>query len=184
MQTKQNSGQVRLRRNSGGQVLIEAFVSISIATIGLIGVLSLMTSAVSANRNVAERFTATYLAGEGIEVVKSVISANYAEGRAWNTGLSEGSYELTYDTTGADLGAARIGSDPTIESNRVLRHNETSGLYSYDSSGAETTYTRTVQLTAVNADELKVVSLVSWIGRGGSEGRVFVEDHFFDWRPR
>ncbi len=174
------------RKNERGQILIESIVSISIASVALIGILSILSNAVAAGRGISERFTATYLAAEGIEVVKGIIDINYAQGLAWNADLSTGSYELSYDTVQSatsGLDSERISSDLFVTSTLPLHYSVTLGLYSYVSSGALTRFYRTVQVTNVDADELQIVSIVEWEPRPGKTDSMSVEDHFFNWRP-
>ena len=86
-----------------GQILIEAIIALSALTIGFLGILALLSSSLSLNRVISDNYTATYLAAEGIEVVKNAIDRNYilqAGGSLvpWNNNLSEGTYEVEYDS--------------------------------------------------------------------------------------
>ena len=86
-------------RGKEGSLLIESIVSINIALIGLLGVLGLLSSSLSLNRDMGQKIIATYLAAEGIEVVKNLIDLNYVDGNvAWNERINTGSYELSYNS--------------------------------------------------------------------------------------
>ncbi len=165
---------MKLKPNSG-QVLIESIVAISIGIVGLLGFLHLLTQAVTINKNVGQQFVATYLAAEGIEVVKGLIDANYVNERAWNDGFSsDGSYEIQYDDT-----ALR-----STTGNKLYYHPLT-GIYDYSSTGAlQTQFQRTVRYENLRSgQELKIVSVVEWATRDDIE-EVKLESHFFDWRWR
>ena len=163
--------------HSSGQVLIEAIVAISIGVVGLLGFLQLLTQAVSINKDVGQKFVATYLAAEGIEIVKSLVDENYTASTptAWGTGLRDGSYEVAYNSTALD-------SDLGARSTAVLNYDFISGLYSYG-AGNPTLFVRTIELINIGTpdNELKVVSIVQWTARGEVK-EVMLEDHFFDWR--
>lgn len=170
-------------KDNNGQIMIESIIAITVGVIALTGILNLLTNSLGVNRDVGQRFTATYLAMEGVEITKSLIDANYANGQPWNRLLSDGSYEFQYNTidpTGAEIsGGGR--------SNNVLYFDSSDGIYSYDTNGTETRFKRTIFIDNMDrgddpgADEMKVRSLVEW-PEGDSTREIIIEDHFFDWR--
>ncbi|HDY73477.1 MAG TPA: hypothetical protein ENH86_02830 [Candidatus Jorgensenbacteria bacterium] len=169
------------KRYGEGQVLIEAIVAISIGVVGLLGFLQLLTQAVSINKDVGQKFVATYLAAEGIEIVKSLVDENYTATprAAWGTGLADGSYEVAYNATA-------LGSNLGARSTAVLNYDFTSGLYDYTAGEISTSFIRTIELTNLGTggdNELKVVSIVQWTARGETK-KVILESHFFNWRLR
>lgn len=172
-------------KNNEGQIMIESIIAITVGVIALTGILNLLTNSLGINRDVGQRFTANYLAMEGIEITKSLIDSNYANGDPWNDGLSDGSYEFEYDTT--EPTTSRISD--AERSNNVFYFNSSNGIYSYDSTGnTETRFRRTIFIDNINrdgeggADEMKVKSIVEW-PEGDSDREIIIEDHFFDWRP-
>ena len=64
------------KKNREGSLLIESIVAISVAVVGILGVLGLLSRAFAIQRDVGQRFIGTYLASEGIEVVKGIIDTN------------------------------------------------------------------------------------------------------------
>src|SRR3989344_2698906 len=143
--------------NLSGQFLVEAIVAISIIVVGLLGILSLLSSALSLNRVVADQYTASYLAAEGIEVVKSIIDRNVIAGNGdgitpWNQGLS-----------GCTSGCEVQYKSENLEANqrRTFCFNVISGVYSYECAGGQATnFTRTIRVNFVSADEIRVNSEV------------------------
>ena len=154
-----------------GQALLEAIIAGSVLTVGFLGLLALLARSLSVNRVVADNYVGTYLAGEGIEVVKNMIDANILQGRPWNSGLRDGAYEVEYNSRSL-----------TPSRDRFLSFDPVSNLYGYGAS-RETSYTRAVSLSLIGADEISVNSLVSWTTRGGGNFQINLEDHFFNWRP-
>lgn len=161
-------------KRQSGQVLIESVVSISLVTVGLLGILTLLSNSIAFNRNVTNKFVATYLAAEGIEVIKNIEDTNFTHrdrGDLWNLHLNDGTYEIAYDSAG----------DLTAATSRPLLFDSSTGVYNYDPSGQPTIFTRTVQITNRPPYELIVTSTVQWVDKGKPE-QVELEDHFFNWR--
>ena len=157
-------------RGAKGQSLIEAMVAIGIIVFGILSTLGLLSRALSLNRVVSDQFTATYLAAEGIEVVKNLIDANIIQGRPWNSGLTTGSFEADYNS---------LLFEPN--QGRRLLLDLASGHYSYD-GGNPTSFVRTINIELIGSEEIKVSPVVAWRTRGGGNFEVRLEDHFFNWR--
>lgn len=149
---------------------MESLIAITIATVGLLGMFSLLSRSLSLTRVIADRYAAANLAGEGIEIVKNLIDNNILAARPWNRGLATGSYEVEYD---ADL---------LPYAGRKLFFSPTSGFYSHDTAGRETNFRREVRLERIGSDEIRVNSIVKWTSRGGGEFSIDLEDHFFNWQ--
>lgn len=162
--------QDKLQR-SNGQVLIESVVAISVGLVGILGFLHLLTSSIAIAKDVNTELTATYLAAEGLEVVRSIIDQSYVDGEPWNTNIGSGSYEVVYNSPSLMTNA-----------NRYLHFDEDTGLYSYDAAGMLTAYRRVLSITE-DSSRAHIISTVTWMMRGGEEEHVAVEDFFFDWRP-
>ncbi len=154
-----------------GQAIIEALVSLSALTVGFLGIFALLSQSFSLNRTVSNNYIANYLATEGIEVVKNVIDNNTINSRAWDSGLTDGTFEVDYSSLSL-----------SANQNRLLGFDPTAHLYSYSGS-SPTPFRRTVTLTDLSGTQLKVVSQVNWVDRGGGTFQVTLEDHFYHWRP-
>jgi len=163
-----------MRLNHGtrnGQALIEALVAMGILTVGFMGIMELLSRSLSLNRVVAQQYIGSYLAAEGIEVVKNMVDTNVINGRIWNSGLDVGTYEVEYGSGALEANSSRNFSlDPVT------------GIYDY-SGTANTTFKRRVEISYPNTDEMRVNSITDWITRGGGTFSVNTEDHFFNWRP-
>ncbi len=155
-----------------GQLLIESMIAISIITIGLLGIIGLLSRSMSLNRVVSDQFTANYLAMEGIEVVKNLVDANVIQSKPWNQDFTSGSFELDYQRHNLPL---------EFNQNRPILFDSTNGHYSYQ-SGSPTSFIRTINIELIGSEEIKVNSIVNWKTRGGGRFEVNLEDHFFNWR--
>lgn len=152
---------------------MEALVALSIIAIGLMGAFSLISNSMALNRVVSERHVATYLAAEGIELVKNLIDANAIKKKPWNQGLSQaGDYEIDYND-----------SQLTSFQDKFLQYNDQTNFYGYD-SGIPSKYKRKITISYPSGlDQIRVNSIVTWEGRGDIKTRTInLEDRFFNWR--
>jgi len=149
-----------------GQTIVEAMVGVTVIVIGLLGVLSLVGRSLAINNDVRAQFVATYLAAEGIEVVRNIIDANYARGDVWDSNINSGTYSISWDSTSLETAT-----------NQLLRFD--GNQYGY-AAGDATPYQRTIRVVN-NGSDISVESEVTWVARGDNES-VLLEDHFFNWR--
>ncbi len=165
--------------NKDGYLLVELIVAISLLTVGFLGFLGLISRSISLNSVISDQFVANYLASEGIEVVKNLIDANVIQKRPWNDGFgNEKCYEVDYKTM--NISEATETNCPSNSVNSI-RFDSSTGVYSY-AVGNPVKFYRTVHITPVSNDEIKVNSVVKWVGRGSIKNEINLEDHFFNWR--
>ena len=70
--------------NNSGQSLVEMLVAISIVVVSLLGILVLVNRSLGYNKVASEYYTATYLAAEGIEIVKNFFDRSFLTSIAGN----------------------------------------------------------------------------------------------------
>jgi len=156
-----------------GQIMVETMVALGMVVIGLLGLLSLLSSSIGINRVLSDQYIGTYLASEGIEVVKNIIDSNVAAGKGYNNGLDG-------CTTGCVF--QYDSSAPMNKSvNTPILFDAQNNVYSYD-NGSQTPFSRSVTITPGDRDELIVTSHVTWTTRGSITQDVTLEDHFYNWR--
>ena len=166
-----------------GQSIIEAMVALSILIIGFLGTIALINRSIGLNRVVADNYTATYLAAEGIEVTKNLIDGNYLKynanpfvyGFALCLELRPCEWEVEYDTNW------ETNPPVTRASGRQLWYDDTRKLYTYSNFGEISPFTRIIKIYLVGGDQLVVNSEVTWRTRGGGISTVNLEDRFYNW---
>ncbi|MCR4328091.1 MAG: hypothetical protein NUV53_01070 [Patescibacteria group bacterium] len=186
---------MRILQAQKGFFIIEAMISLSLLTVGFLGLLTLLASSLGLNRVVTDTYIANYLAIEGVEIIKNVIDANVAHGQnfnkncIWSTGFNaEKTYEIDAQipsVTPSDSGCPGevLVGDIMIGAGRPLKFDVSSGEYEYD-TGTNSVFRRRVTVSPVNDNELRVNSVVAWTTRGGGNFTVNVEDHLYNWsRP-
>ena len=149
-----------------GFTLIEVMVAISIMLIGIVGLYSLIPKIVSITGANNNKFTASQLAREGIEIVRNIRDTNWLEEENWQEGLDNGDWRAQYDKEFL----LSFSDEPLkIDGN---------GFYNYD-SGETTKFKRKLSLSNPEADVLNIKVQVTWSG----EGSPFeVEENLYDWR--
>lgn len=123
-------------------MLVESIVALSLVVIGLLGIIALISRSVSLNSNVINRFVASALAAEGIEVVKNIIDSNFAtKGANWNNGFSDAFYEISFicATPNSPPASCRSigGADESNMPDSAFNHTRylkrgSDGAYGYD----------------------------------------------------
>ncbi|MCD6500497.1 prepilin-type N-terminal cleavage/methylation domain-containing protein [bacterium] len=149
-----------------GFTLIEVLTAISVMTIGILGIYALVPRVISISGINTDRFIASQLAREGIEIVRNIRDGNALEGVAFDEGLSDGNWRVQYDK---DFLLAPADEPLKMDAN---------GFYNYD-SGSPTKFKRKVILSHLGADSLKVKVEVSWPGSGSP---LVVEENLHNWR--
>jgi len=175
-----------------GQTIMEMVVALSVLTIGLLGIITLLNVSLGLNRVVADNYRGTYLAAEGVEIVKSLVTTNAEKKITWCSGLPSGDYELDYRVRVPELGTYDcLAPYPGLDNaaNQPLRLHATSHLYDYDRSGSvPTIFYRTVSISyepaGPNAEDDKMIvqSVVHWKDRTG-DNRVDLIDYIFNPAP-
>ncbi|MHA1481959.1 MAG: type IV pilus modification PilV family protein [Candidatus Heimdallarchaeaceae archaeon] len=156
-----------------GFSLIEVITAIFILTVGVGGAFSLIYQTLSAVYIVRSELMASFLAQEGVEVVKNLRDNAWLESRAatstsWLTHLGSGDYRLDYLTQ--DLNTTYGGTYMKIDSNGFIG-------YSGDTT---TNFTRKVSLTNVSTTTVGVVVTVEW-QTGGRPHSLEVRENITNW---
>lgn len=163
----------RKKKNSAFS-LLDVIFAIGIILVGLIGVVMLLRFVILAGRLSNDRFVATNLAQEGIEIVRAIRDSNWVAGQSWNSGLGSGTWQVQYSQTSL---LSNTGSYLNIDS---------SNFYSYN-SGQATKFKRTIYIypdtaaclaSAASGDCLSVVSSVTW----SPSYSINIEDRLYNWR--
>jgi hypothetical protein len=170
-------------KNIKGQAIVESIIALSVLTIGFLSLIALMSNAIGLSKVNSEYYVATYLAAEGIEVVKNIIDTNViTSGISWNQYLNDGLYEVEYNTQGSELSSKKI-NDPRVS--RYLNFDLNNKIYNY-STGVRTPFKRVIEIKNITINpndpinHIRVKSTVFWTSRGGAQFQVDLEDHFYN----
>ncbi len=176
------------QKNSKSFSLLGVMIAIFIITTGIVGVIGLITNTISRSKITGHRVIATGLAQEGIEIVKDIRGTNWMNGDAWDDGIIDGTYQVSYLMTGL----LDNGSFPLSEKMRF----STSGdgysvcnpvvpacLATFDQ---ETIFTRIVEILHnpdgdASTEDIMSKCTVSWEERGNVQN-VIIENWLYNWR--
>lgn len=159
-----------------GFTMLEVIVAISMLTVGIIGASALITQTISLAATSSNRLIASFLAQEGIELVRNIRDRNWLQGLNWDSGLDPdpNGYQIDYDDS--DLSPYSDLSFLKIDSN----------LYNY-SSGNLTKFKRKITLSVPSTSEcpagdcFSVKVEVFWQEKRGS--RTFLaQENLYNWR--
>ncbi|MCX7589353.1 MAG: hypothetical protein N2Z85_00215 [Patescibacteria group bacterium] len=154
-------------KNRRGQALVESIIALSVLTLGFLSLIGLLNNSIGLTKVANENYVATYLASEGIEIVKNIIDNNRLQKIAWNSGLNNGDYEVEYSS---------LSLQPY--QNRFLKFDNQNGVYNY-SNGTNTIFKRKINIQNL-VDAIKVTSIVSWTSRGEAQYNIQLEDVFYN----
>jgi prepilin-type N-terminal cleavage/methylation domain-containing protein len=148
-----------------GFTLIEIIMAILVMTIGIVGIYAILPRIISVTATHIDRFIASQLAKEGIEIVRNIRDTNWLEGESFDNGLSDGDWRVQYN---------KDYLLPFLD--EPLRIDQ--GFYNYD-QGELTKFKRKVTLSHPQPDILNVKVQISWPGKGSP---FEVEENLHDWR--
>lgn len=144
---------------SKGFTIMEVMTAIFILTVGVGAALSLMNQTLATGSVIEQKLIASYLAQEGIEIVRNIRDSTWLEKRvnpgiSWDEYLGVGDWEADYDSLTLDF---YTGTPLNIQ---------TDGFYGYGIADAQTSFKRKITIEKPGADEIKVIVDVTWEERG------------------
>ncbi|MDO8600538.1 MAG: prepilin-type N-terminal cleavage/methylation domain-containing protein [bacterium] len=191
------------KRKALGFTLLETVVALAILTAAIVGPMSLVSRGIAGARTSKNRVIGSYLAQEGMEVVRGIKENNALAGKTanagvcndsdqWDFGLCPGSGPLAWRANILNLTLEPGGDSPVL-----LDYDSSSGnpgLYNYQ-SGNQTIFTRTVEIFVPSGPEvdaesgfsippediLDVVITVFW-REGLSTREVELVERFYNWQ--
>jgi len=192
----------KYKKKSAGFTMIEVVIALFVLTVAVIGVYNAFSIMAVATAQMSDRFTAAYLAQEGIEIIRNMRDNNWLKDPQvdWTAGLLCGSppchWQADYTTGTSAPGAFPLqdwsGNDETGGSHLNINSNS---FYYYDLSNPnETKFRRKITIDSVrnSANEtvaLKVSATVFWeekpnivnIDFPAQPGSITAEDYLYNW---
>lgn len=160
-------------KKRGGSVMIESLIAMVLIVVGLLGLFKLIANSASRSMEAVHKLQATYLAAEGIEVVKNILDTNYARGSfSISSGALPNNLNVSYSTTNSDIG--------TITNDAVFFYN--GRFYQSNEGLSQTIFKRTLTISG-GGDSFTVTAKVSWKEENGKDFSVTLTDNFYRWRP-
>ena len=170
-------------RFKSGFTLVEALVALSILIVGIISGFILVTKALYDVTIIQDRLTASFLAQEGVELVRQIRDSNYLK----SLGGTSTDWDNNLKTDGDYLISANIDTGTVILplpfwQDKSLYYHPSSGVYNYDNSGGavSTVFKRKINIKHLSTDEIQVQAIMGWQSKGINFNLV-VEDHLFNW---
>lgn len=132
--------------------LLEVLIAIFVLTIGVMAAFGSIAQTISATTFARDRLIASYLAQEGIEIVKNIRDSNWIKGDVWTSGLYLGTDRQ------ADYRDSFL-SFP-FNSNTYLSLNNSLG-YHYGIA-PQSKFSRRIRVDQIGANELEITVQVFW----------------------
>lgn len=191
---------------NAGFTLLETIVALAILSAAIVGPMSLVSSGITSLRTSKNRVIASYLAQEGVEVVRLVKENNallgYIDNSApcdmippfdskWNSGVCPGVWQAYINDNQIENSGFALKTD---DGNPLLLDPGNPGLYNHR-FGNPTIFTRRVEISVPAGPEVDSVSglsilpedmldaevIVSWRdGLGARE--VILTERFYNWQ--
>jgi len=177
--------------NKKAFTLVELMIVVFIVSMGMVGVMSLISQIFLYTHLNQSKLTGAYLAQEGIEIVRNIRDTNWLEGRTDNGTVTPGdetddwdykikgsgtdyTYAVQYDTNSASIDYSPNSID---DPGARLKIN---GFYSHGAVNP-TFFYRLITVEKISNDKLRVRCEVKWTEHAHSY-QIVAEEHLYKWR--
>lgn len=169
-----------------GFSLIELMVSFAILTVGITSGINLIGQGLKSSSYLKNQAIASYLAVEGIELVKNKRDENFLKKVNWIQDLQNNcvaSNACTIDVTNLVSGISQCPNVSGQPKCPPLKYDTALNLYNY-STGLTTIFTRKISISTVSgfgSNDREITSEVSWTDRFGPHTYT-LNNHIFNWQ--
>ena len=155
--------------------LIEVLLSVFLITVSVLGLYSGINYSYSSVTKASDKFVASYLAEEGVELVKNIRDSNFVNGNvSWVEGLTTCSDIILGCRMDYDESALTVNTLSTVRTPLWIDAN---GFYNYTESGTQTIFSRKIVVTIVSSAKIKI-SVTVYYG----EEEFLLEQYLYDWK--
>ncbi len=172
-----------MKQKKNGFTIIELVIALFVLTVAVIGVYNAFSIMVVTTAQMSDRFTAAYLAQEGIEIIRNMRDNNWLQGKPdWLDGLSgcESGCQIDF----------MAGQTLTSYSDSGYLNIDSNGFYFYSAiNPAPTKFKRKITITPNGDHILKIAVAVFWeekptivnIDFPVKPGSITAEDYLYNW---
>lgn len=167
-----------------GFTLVEALIAMSVLIIGIFSGFVLVTRALYNAAVIQDRLTASFLAQEGVELVRQIRDTNFIkilnnEDANWRDGLEDGSYIVEAKIReGESISLVPIEEGAEVP-NLLYDDNIDQKIFNY-SSGERTVFNREIKISTITDNQIMVEVIMKWRTRN-VDFDLTVEDRLFNW---
>ena len=158
--------QLEIKNKTKGVSLIETLVAIFVLTVGIVGAFSLSMNIISFTNYNSNKLIASYLAQEGVELVRNIRDSNWLDNDNNDALPSDGEYIVDYN------------SDLTNGSEDLYINDN--GFYEHDNSPNETVFKRKIYVKDIGGLFLKITVTVTRVEKGNLR-TVEVIERLYEW---
>lgn len=159
--------------NKKGFTLIEVLLSMFIITVAVLGLYNGINYSYNSIEKAKEKFTAAYLAEEGVELAKNVRDSNFVAGSEdWLNGLrgctSSYGCRMDYDDIGLTVNNSAGEKTPLL-----INSN---GFYNYN-AGTQTIFSRKIVMTTTSDPNKVKISVTVYF----ADQNFLLEQYLYNW---
>lgn len=168
-----------------GFTIIELIISIFILTAAIIGIYSAFYTVIVQTSVLSSRFTASYLAQEGLEIIRNIRDSNWVRSVVLNSSASWDDVlspcylgcQVDYKTKTSD---GSIAITPYGDGD-YLNIKKVDGFYTYETTDVtQTKFKRKITVSSEGGYILKVIVEVTWNDRG-QDFKFSAEEYLYNW---
>ncbi|MCD6284113.1 prepilin-type N-terminal cleavage/methylation domain-containing protein [bacterium] len=173
-------------KSGTGFTLLEVIIAIAVISIGLIGILYLVSFSISASSVAKNKLIAANLAQEGIELVRGIRDTNWVQGEDWDTGIEGTGNQragiIDYDDIDGLTSYFNPPPSDIDECGSNCRVYLKNDFYTHDSSGGSSTnFYRLILLDKISPTQIEVTCEIKWTERSKSY-YLTVKDYLYEWQ--
>lgn len=164
--------------NQRGYTLLETIIALAVIMGAIAGPYSLASRGILSSLASKNKLAAYNLSQEGIELVRKIRDDNVLAGSSWDDGISSGSWKIdVVNNTLSPFDGAALLFDSAL------------GLYQHN-TGSASIFTRRLTIEKPpatptpgipDADQIRVISTVTWIERGLSK-TAELQEIIYNWQ--